>query len=181
VFYAKITSSDSLIQPFKYTIKVGNDYVINASEAKIFEYMNKEFPIHKLATINDDSIQIGGNNKKPTLINFWHVHCPPCVAEIPVLNKLKEKYSDKVNFVSITFETKNDVEEFLKKKEFNFKHIVNADDYVKKIGIESYPQNVFIDKQGILRYIEGGIPFVNYEKKEIGDGKEFEKIIKELL
>ncbi len=181
VFYSKVTSSDSIIQPFKYTIKVGNEYIINASEAKIFEYLNKEFPIHKLETINGDSILIGGINEKPTLINFWHVQCPPCVAEIPVLNRLKENYSDKVNFVSVTFETKDDVKEFLKKREFNFKHVVNADDYVKIIGSESYPQNIFIDKKGILKYIEGGIPFVNYEKKEIGDGKEFEKIINELL
>ncbi len=181
VYYPKTTSSDSLIQPFKYTIKVGSNYIINASEAKIFEYMNKEFPIIKLATINGDSIQIGGTNEKPTLVNFWHIHCPPCVAEIPVLNKMKEKYSDKVNFISVTFERKDEVEIFLKKNDFNFKHVVEADNYIKEIGSESYPQNIFIDKQGILRNIEGGIPFVNYEKKEIGDGKEFEKIINELL
>jgi cytochrome c biogenesis protein CcmG, thiol:disulfide interchange protein DsbE len=156
--------------------------LINASDEKIFDYLNKEFPVHKLATINGDSIQIGGNNENPTLINLWHVHCPPCVAEIPVLNKLKEKYSGKVNFISVTFETKSDVENFLKKREFNFEHVIEAENYIKEIGChESYPQNLFIDKEGILRFVEGGIPFVNLEKKEIGDGKGFEKIINELL
>lgn len=67
----------------------------------------------------------------------------------------------------------------MKKKEFNFSHVVNADDYVKRIGSEEYPQNIFIDKQGVLRYIKGGISFV--KKGEIDDGKEFEIIIMELL
>jgi len=47
----------------------------------------------KLLSIDGDSIQIGGKQKKPTLINLWFVQCPGCVAETPALNKIKEKYA----------------------------------------------------------------------------------------
>jgi thiol-disulfide isomerase/thioredoxin len=179
VFYEIVSSSDSIIQPFKYDVRVGTEYIVNSSQAKIFRSVNKNIPCAKLATIYGDSVQIGGVQDKPTLLNVWFVNCPPCIAEMPVLNKIKEKYAEKVNFISITFEKKDEVLKFLKKHEYNFKHVAEAREYIDKLGIQSNPQNIFIDRQGILRYVEGGIPF--NEDGTMGNGKEFENHIEKIL
>ena len=178
-FYEIVSSSDSIIQPFKYDVKVGNIYIVNSSSAKIFEYINNVFPQKRMVSIKGDSIQIAGNQSKPTLINFWFTHCSGCIMEMPTLNKLCEKYADKMNFISVTFEDKKQVEKFLRKTDFNFVHICNADKYLNDLGINAFPMNVFIDKQGVLRDVEGGIPVDSVGK--ITDGKEFEALIKELL
>ena len=60
------------------------------------------------------------------VINFWFIHCKPCVQEIPDLNKLAKAFKDQpVAFVALTFDTNDDVAAFLKTTPFNFTHIVN--------------------------------------------------------
>ena len=55
------------------------------------------------------------------MLNFWFIGCKPCVAEIPDLNKIKEKFKDKdVAFFAVTFDSKKKLEEFVIKKPFDF-------------------------------------------------------------
>ncbi|KAA6335267.1 Thiol-disulfide oxidoreductase YkuV [termite gut metagenome] len=172
-------SANSIIQPFKYDIKIGTTYLIRANNENIDKKIGTEFPIKTFLTLNGDSITLGGIQDKPTLINLWFIECPGCIAEIPALNQLHEKYADKMNFVSMTFENKKQVEKFLKKKQFNFVHIVDGGDFItSSLETNAYPQNIFIDKQGLIKFIEGGIAINEKGDGEIGD---FENIIGEVL
>ena len=38
---------------------------------------------------------------KPTVYYAWASWCPDCQQELPILNTLKEKYGDKVEFVGV--------------------------------------------------------------------------------
>jgi len=49
----------------------------------------------------NDKIIIKGQEGKVVLLNFWATWCPPCKAEIPHLNNLKEKYKDKFEVIAI--------------------------------------------------------------------------------
>lgn len=64
--------------------------------------------------------------------------------ELPALNRLKEKY--KINFISITFENKENVERFLTDYKFNFIHIVGERQFTKSLGFISYPKTFLLDK-----------------------------------
>ncbi|MBK6979928.1 MAG: TlpA family protein disulfide reductase [Cytophagaceae bacterium] len=147
-------SNDSIIQPFKYDVRIGNEYIVRADS---FEKIGMKISPKTFLTTNGERIQIGGKQTKPTLINLWFVECGGCVAEIPALNKLQENYADKVNFIAITFDDDKKVLRFLKNKEFNFKHITNANQFIEYIGTKPYPENIFIDKDGFIRNIEGGL------------------------
>lgn len=94
---------------------------------------------------------------KPLIINFWHTGCRPCIKEIPVLNEIKKKYGNKVNFISVTFETKEKVEQFIGRYEFNFTHIINAADFMNSIQFKEFPKTFYLDKEGIVQKIEGAI------------------------
>jgi len=119
---------------------------------------------------------------KPTMINFWFTACAPCIDELPILNKLTKKYSDQVNFISITFDDKSKVLKFNEKYEFDFDQFIDAEDYINKLNIGAYPTSLFLDRDGIVKHAEGGVPYlVENGKREIGNGKEFERIINELL
>ncbi len=59
---------------------------------------------------------------KVTVVNFWATWCPPCVEEIPMLNRLKEKMKDS-NFelLSINFgQKKTTITDFLSKVNVEF-------------------------------------------------------------
>jgi thiol-disulfide isomerase/thioredoxin len=53
---------------------------------------------------------------KVLVVNFWASWCPPCVEEMPELEKLQREFSDKnVLFVGIAVDSPSNVREFLKK------------------------------------------------------------------
>lgn len=151
-FYSLIVSKDSVIQPFKYDIRINNEYVVRSDS---FKKIGMKIPLYKFKTIDGESIQIGGKREKPILINLWFIECSGCIGEIPALNLLHKKYADKVDFVSMTFESQADVLKFLKTTNFNFKHIANSESFIKLIGTKPYPESIFINKDGYIQYIEG--------------------------
>ncbi len=165
--------NDSTILSFKYTIRIGNEYLVRENS---FEKIGMLVPVQSFSTITGEKIQLGGEQSKPTVINLWFVGCTGCVLEMPALNKLQEKYGDKVNFIAMTFDSERKVKGFLMKKEFTYKHVADAEDYIKVIGTQPYPENIFITKNGYIENIEGGIP--ENDEKSL---KYFESLIEKLL
>ena len=172
-------SHDSIIKTFNIKVTLSSN---KPNKEKIFSFLNKELPSTILTSINNKKIDISKLNGIPTVLNFWFTTCKPCMDEMPALNKIKKRFKGKVNFIAITFENKKSVEKFLKTHEFNFIQIAGATEYIKELGIEHYPKNIFIDKNGIVRKIESGVPdTINNGKLKGGNGKEFEKYIESLL
>lgn len=48
-------------------------------------------------------------------LNFWATWCPPCVAELPEIQKAYEKHGNEVVFLLVTNQKPSVVEEFMKK------------------------------------------------------------------
>ena len=138
--YGQIIHDDSIIQPFNYDIRIGDEYIIRANS---YEKIGMDISPQIFQTIDGDTIQIGGKQDKPILVNLWFIECRGCIAEMPALNRLQEKYADKVVFIAMTFENEKQVLNFLKRKKFNFKHIVSAENFIKQIATKPYPENIF--------------------------------------
>jgi thiol-disulfide isomerase/thioredoxin len=141
------------------------------------------FPLGSFKTTKGNDVSIDDLKGKPTLINFWFTSCAPCVAEMPALNKLRAKYKESVNFISMASDSKEKVEAFLEKRTFNFIHIVAPDFIENDLKISSFPTNIFLDRHGRISRVCDGIPFVVGDKRapSMGDSKEFELILDELL
>jgi cytochrome c biogenesis protein CcmG, thiol:disulfide interchange protein DsbE len=80
-------NQDSLIYSYQWDIKIGDP---KAKETKTFEpedYLNKEFPLPLLTTLDNKKISIKDLKGKPTLINFWFTTCKPCIEEMPNIER----------------------------------------------------------------------------------------------
>ena len=121
--------------------------------------MNCEMP-------NDTFINIQGNQKKiadykgkPLVINFWYLHCPPCINEIPSFNELTKKYGDKINVLAISQDKKIDVQAFLTKNIFKAEIVSDAEKFIDKYNLGSgYPFTLLLNKEGKIIFVksEGG-------------------------
>lgn len=176
---------DSVVYTYRWDIKIGDPNFLGV-DGKSFEpevYIGKEFPFQSLKTIDNRNISHSDLKGKPTLINFWFIACKPCVEEIPVLNNIQNHLKDSVNFIAITFDPADKVKNFLKMHQFTFIQITNAGEFIKSLNMNTFPINIFLDKDGIVRKIENGISNERNERGElkIGDGKEFEMKLRELL
>lgn len=124
----------------------------------------KQLPDFNFKDINGNTVSLGELKGKPLVINFWFSACEPCIQEMPALNQLKEKYKDSgVVFLSMTFENRKSVMDFLKKHEFHFITIPGARDYCDNITV-IYPLTLFVNKQGIIHSARHNMPSLyNYE------------------
>ena len=48
--------------------------------------------------------------KRLAIYNFWFSACASCIGEVEILNELHNKFKDNVDFISITFDSKNEIE-----------------------------------------------------------------------
>ena len=91
---------------------------------------------------------------KVVLMNFWFIHCKPCVAEIPDLNELKTKFKDKdVVFLAVALDNKKSLDKFLELHPFDFTIIPKGRELAERFKIPHYPYNVILDKTGTLHYV----------------------------
>lgn len=86
------------------------------------------------------------------ILEFWATWCAPCIKHFPKINDLSAAYSDKgVTFISITPESPEIVERFLKRKPLNTWVAVDSDrSVVEYFGVYAYPTTIVIDKEGIV-------------------------------
>lgn len=90
-----------------------------------------------------------------TIINFWATWCPPCVKEIPSLNRLKYKMKDfPFELISINYaEDKETILKFMQKVKVDFPVLLDPDgSFAKKWNVITYPSTFVIDKKGIIKY-----------------------------
>ena len=95
-------------------------------------------------------------NDKPVFINFWATWCPPCVAEMPGISQLHEKYGDKVSFILASNESPGVVFPFAEKRDF-----VNLPFYQYRsvpavFQSESIPATFVLAKDGRVVLIKKG-------------------------
>ncbi|WP_187774930.1 TlpA family protein disulfide reductase [Pedobacter sp. BS3] len=159
---------------------------LHLSRIRFFLLLGKKLPEFKLTDLRGDEFSSSQLIGKSALLNYWAIYCVPCVAEMPELNKLKEKYGDKMNFVAFTENTckDDDLIKFLEKHPFNYYILQNAENYKKTLKISAIPRNLFIDKEGYVRYIQGNFPYTAFDLekgiKKYDDNNYFVKIIEEL-
>jgi cytochrome c biogenesis protein CcmG, thiol:disulfide interchange protein DsbE len=178
-------TKDSLIYSYKWETEIG--YTITTEKTqKSFEpgnYIDKIFQMPTLKTLDNKTITLDKLKGKPTLINFWFTTCMPCIEEMPVLNRIRQQLKDSVNFIAITYESTEKTRMFLKEHRFDFIQVPDAKIFTNSMNMSTFPVNIFLDKNGVVKKIEKGIPFImnENEKPEMGDGKDFEIFLRKLL
>jgi uncharacterized protein (TIGR03435 family) len=87
---------------------------------------------------------------KVVVLEFWATWCGPCVAAIPHLNELADKFKDQpVQFVAVTDEDEKIIVPFLKRKAIHAWIGLDTDKSMfKAYGISGIPQTVIVDKKG---------------------------------
>jgi cytochrome c biogenesis protein CcmG, thiol:disulfide interchange protein DsbE len=192
IIFHKMEKKDSIVNYVRFVVEKDNGLVRNHREFdfiqdSVFLFLNKKLPEFMMKDITGNSFSSSGFVGKPTMINFWGIYCSPCIAELPQLNRMKEKYGNKVNFIAVT-EMECDssfIYKFLEKHVFNYAILLDINNYKKNIlKIKSIPLNLFIDKNGIIRDIQAGLPYEKDQetgKMVIKNSLKFEKIIDRLL
>jgi thiol-disulfide isomerase/thioredoxin len=92
---------------------------------------------------------------KVTVVVFWATWCPPCVEEMPSLNRLRQHFDQRpFQIVSVDFQESADViRQFLQKVPVDFPILLDLDGTTSaRWRVFSFPSTFVIDGNGNIRY-----------------------------
>ncbi len=151
------------------------------------DWKDKRFPIEDWVTINGDTLKQSFFEGKICFFNFFEPGCPPCMQEIPYLNRLLKHYADSIDVSVIGFfvGTKHDYLDYFKSEKNLQKVSSNPALQLSLIPIPKYtivaidpnlckykynvcgfPSNLILDKNGIVRYIMPGFHVIPSMKEK---------------
>lgn len=103
------------------------------------------------------------------IINFWATWCAPCMAELPAIRKIREKYGkDRLSIISVSFDKNFELfSDAIKKNEMDWINIYNDEEFASKYGGKAALPKIFlIDKTGTIIYNRSAgkeIDFINLQ------------------
>ncbi|MBL8891438.1 MAG: redoxin domain-containing protein [Planctomycetaceae bacterium] len=101
-------------------------------------------------TIADENVSLADYKDKVVLVDFWGTWCGPCVASLPELSKLHEKYEAKgFEILGVAADNSETLKAFLEKNPLAWKNVVDGEtEIATQYGIEAFPTTLLIDKHG---------------------------------
>lgn len=125
-------------------------------------------PDFTLTSVNRKTVKLSDLTKeKPVVLNFWATWCPPCVAEMPDLQKFAANNTDKVTVVAVNAgENVTTVEGFLKRNNYTFTILYDLTGKVSTdYKIYAIPQTFLIGKDNKIKaHHIGGMREKDFEK-----------------
>lgn len=93
------------------------------------------------------------------LVNFWATWCPPCLAEMPSMQRLVEAMAGRpFQILAVnTEETKSKVWKFKKLLNISFPTLLDSSgDVTRAWEVEVFPTSYVVDASGRIRYVSYG-------------------------
>lgn len=121
------------------------------SNSKVFAKQLEKAKDIKFDVVDIKTFSLGDFKGKVVFLNFWATWCPPCRAEIPILNDFYLKNKQKVEIIGVLVENFSLDQLVVAKKAFNISYIVTlvTGDILKKYGpITSIPTTYIITPSG---------------------------------
>ena len=98
-----------------------------------------------------NTVSLSDFRGKVVFLNFWATWCPPCVIEMPSMQKLHRRFKDR-NFVMVAInsqETGAQVKSFFDKYKLSFSALLDSSGEVGTwFDVNAFPTTFVLDKQG---------------------------------
>ncbi len=121
----------------------------------------KALPPINLQDFNGKAIPADQFKGSIVVLDFWATWCVPCIAEIPALNRLQEKYAAKgvrVVGVALASGDAGEVKPFVGRNKMKYTVLIGDDDQVYDLNVIAFPTTYLVtrDMKVFKRYIGAG-------------------------
>lgn len=119
-------------------------------------------------------VDLGSLKGKVVFLNFWATWCPPCLAEMPAVNKLYNQFKADKDVVFILVDADSDfakAQKYMDRKGYELPVYAAASGIPDVIFKGALPTTVVFDKMGRISYHESGAAnyasdkFIDFVKK----------------
>jgi len=136
--------------------------ISEASDSPVYSLKNKVAPSFHLETFDGKTLADTAIHGKLILLDFWEVWCGPCMASMPKVQQLYERYkSEGLEVYGIT----NDLKQLavartlVKKQKITFPMLIGSEKLKQDYKLNgTVPLYILIDKKGKIALVSEGYP-----------------------
>lgn len=124
----------------------------------------------KFKDANGNEINLAELNGKVVFINFWATWCPPCLAEMPSINKLHQQFGADNDVAFIMVDADSNFEKslsYMNKRQYKMPVYTMASSISENLFKGSLPTTIVFDKKGRIAFQEEGA--ANYSSQKFVD------------
>jgi thiol-disulfide isomerase/thioredoxin len=153
------TNSQSPKEESWYYSTYLTEYTLAAKKKEVpllpvgFEAPSFELPLFN----NNKTVKSEEYKGKVMLIEFWIRNCGPCIASVPKLNSLQEKFKNKgLEIVAVNpYDGNPTISYFVNKYKPLYPIAYNGEKLAKQFGVSAFPVVFIINKKGKIVYSGG--------------------------
>jgi peroxiredoxin len=122
------------------------DFAIRDTEGKAFNFAEEK-------------------GKAPSILVFWSIFCEPCRVEMPIVQRLHEKYGDTLTVLAVALDgepLKNSIVGFVKQEGYTFRVLIDELDekemfkVADPFGVGGTPTIFLVDRAGKVAFAKIG-------------------------
>lgn len=133
-------------------------------------------PDFTLKTLAGPNLRLEEYRGQVVLINFWASWCGPCRQEMPILDRLHQRYED-TGFAVLGVNVEGEAspaQKIVDKTKVTFPVLIDEGQLVSELyELEAMPSTVVVDRDGVVRYIHRGY--------KPGDEAKYVEVVKKLI
>ena len=133
-------------------------------------------PDFTLKSLEGGNLRLEEYRGQVVLINFWASWCGPCRQEMPILDRLHQRYEDTgFAVLGVNVEGKEKpAQEIVDKTNVTFPVLIDEGQAVSELyDLEAMPSTVVVDRNGVVRYVHRGY--------KPGDEAKYVEVVKKLI
>lgn len=116
-------------------------------------------PDFSLPALSGETIRLDDLKGQVVLVNLWATWCPPCKAEMPVMDTFYKTHQA-AGFTTLMVNMQENgatVGDFIKAKGFSFPVLLDSQGELMKLyGVRGLPATFILDRSGQVRHIQSG-------------------------
>ena len=131
---------------------------------------NKDYLNFQMVNDKSEVISLADLKGKVVFLNFWATWCPPCIAEMPSIQILHDKFKDDNEVIILTLEIeskKENANQFMRRKNLNLPVYYPNSAIPSELFNGNLPTTVILDKEGNIAHTTLGM--ADYSGQDIVD------------
>jgi thiol-disulfide isomerase/thioredoxin len=138
------TANDTLVEIDETPSSV--DVVLNESSQKDKESL-------KWISLEGEPLSLSDFDGLPLLVNLWATWCPPCLAEMPLIQDYADQYQDQLVVLAINAgEDEAVVRDFVMQQNLKLTFVLDpTNSAAKYFRVYGFPTTLFFDEDGVLQ------------------------------